>query len=169
MGRARKRVNKYKRGHQLSEAEKGRVVGLCQALGNISEVRRLTRYAKGTIRYLKDRFEASESIARKVGSGRKRKTTSREDRLIAIAVKRDRSSSGNSIRKDLNITHVTERTVRRRIQTDVGFASYCKTKKPFISETNRISRLQWARDHQEWTIEQWRKVLCTDSLPLYWS
>jgi DDE superfamily endonuclease/Transposase/Helix-turn-helix domain len=43
-----------------------------------------------------------------------------------------------------------------------GIQSHVARKKPFISEENRLKRLQWARDHRNWTKEQWRRVLWTD-------
>lgn len=43
-----------------------------------------------------------------------------------------------------------------------GYKRYVARKKPPITEKNRVLRLQWARDHEHWTAEQWSKVLWTD-------
>jgi hypothetical protein len=34
--------------------------------------------------------------------------------------------------------------------------------KPPISERNRTARLQWAIEHSNWTIDQWKKILWSD-------
>jgi hypothetical protein len=43
-----------------------------------------------------------------------------------------------------------------------GFKCHLSAKKPFLSERNRVKRLQWARDHLHWTPQQWRSVLWSD-------
>jgi len=49
--------------------------------------------------------------------------------------------------------------------TETGFASYWQTKKPFISADNRKRRISWAREHQQWSEQQWRQVLCSEESP----
>jgi transposase len=39
-------------------------------------------------------------------------------------------------------------------------------KKPFISEKNRVARLNWANTHSTWPIEKWRSVLWSDETPI---
>ncbi len=42
------------------------------------------------------------------------------------------------------------------------FQQYIARTKPPISECNRQLRLTWAREHLDWTKEQWNKILWTD-------
>lgn len=44
----------------------------------------------------------------------------------------------------------------------LGFQRRVARKKPPISEVSRQSRLQWAQDHLNWNLEQWRSILWTD-------
>lgn len=37
--------------------------------------------------------------------------------------------------------------------------------KPFVSEKNRKSRLQFAKDHLTWTVDDWKRVLWSDEVP----
>jgi len=43
-----------------------------------------------------------------------------------------------------------------------GFHRRPAMRKPLITETNRLHRLAWAREHVQWTIEQWYQILWTD-------
>ena len=43
--------------------------------------------------------------------------------------------------------------------------SYWKTVKPLTSDTNRTNRKRWCRAHQQWTGEQWRRVLWSGESP----
>ena len=35
-------------------------------------------------------------------------------------------------------------------------------KKPLLSAANVVSRVQWGRDHRDWTDEDWKRVLWSD-------
>lgn len=43
-----------------------------------------------------------------------------------------------------------------------GFDRYSAVRKPKLTEKHAAARLQWARDHEHWTIEQWLQILWTD-------
>ena len=43
-----------------------------------------------------------------------------------------------------------------------GYRRYLAMRKPPLSEANRVARLAWAREHINWTIEQWRSILWSD-------
>ena len=50
----------------------------------------------------------------------------------------------------------------RREPKEMGLRSCVVTSKPLISEANRMRRLQFAKDHKDWTVEQWKHVLWSD-------
>ena len=97
--------------------------------------------------------------------GRKRKTTSMEDRMIVREVKRNRFTNAPIIRRELQFEHLSARTVQRRISESGEFASYWAAQKPFISKKNRVARLKWAKDHLHWTLDQWSRVMWSDESP----
>ena len=69
------------------------------------------------------------------------------------------ASARDTIRKlELN---VLENTVRRHLD-DAGLYSYSAAKKPFKSEKNRKARLEFAKAHRNWTVEQWRRIVWSD-------
>lgn len=44
----------------------------------------------------------------------------------------------------------------------MNFFSAIKEKKPFISQRNKRKRFNWAKSHQYWTIDDWRRVVFSD-------
>ncbi|KAG0973332.1 hypothetical protein G6F28_013103 [Rhizopus arrhizus] len=42
------------------------------------------------------------------------------------------------------------------------FHSSIKKKKPFLTKAHMQHRLEWAKKHQDWTVEEWRKVVFSD-------
>jgi len=81
-------------------------------------------------------------------------------------VKKNPRITGNEIKEILEITDIPERTIRRRIRSDSEFASYWKTKKPYISKKNSYKRLQFARDHLKCKEQDWHMVLWSGESPI---
>ncbi len=56
---------------------------------------------------------------------------------------------------------ISTRTMQRELK-GLGLNSCVALRKPLISEANRKKRLQFAREHKDWTLEQWKKVMWSD-------
>ena len=59
------------------------------------------------------------------------------------------------------IWNCSEKAIANALKSE-GFFRRVARKKPPISEANRIKRLTWAKEHLDWTIEQWAMILWTD-------
>lgn len=114
--------------------------------------------------YMKYLLEG-KTTTRRIGSGRPRLTTRREDAMIVREVKKDRFITSNEVKENLPQLRVGTRTIQRRITESNIFKSYFATKKPFISATNRNKRFEWAKAHLNWTIDQWKTVIFSDESP----
>ena len=111
------------------------------------------------------RYRATGSIARKKGSGRKKKFDVRLRRRIIREVRRNRFISVSDLRNNLGIQDCCDQTIRDIIRSSGGFNSYWAVRKPFISAANRVRRVQWAQEHLNWSLNEWRKVLWSDESP----
>jgi hypothetical protein len=101
---------------------------------------------------------------RKPRSGRPRLSSVREDRILERICKRNRFSNST----DLSVAwegstgvKASASIVRRRL-CSLGLKASRPVKKPLLTRVMKKKRLQWARNHSEWTREDWRKVLFTD-------
>ena len=110
------------------------------------------------------RWCAGEGPGRRDGSGRPRKTTSRTDRKLVIACKRNRFEPVPKLTVAWNFgsgADCSVRTAYRRL-AKAGIQSYRPAVRIPLSPTHRTVRKQWCRDHLTWTQEQWRSVLWSD-------
>ena len=63
--------------------------------------------------------------------------------------------------KDQIATSISTHTVCCRAH-DLGFNNRVAVKKPFLSDSHQERWLQFAKEHESWTVDQWRSVLWTD-------
>lgn len=100
--------------------------------------------------------------------GRPRKTTRRDDRAIARRADALDEPSTRTIAAEIKTEHssasISKETVRRRLKEE-GEVARRRLPKPRLTKKQMKARLQWAREHLEWTQEQWDRVLWSDESP----
>lgn len=117
-----------------------------------------------TLRDAIARYRQSGSLTRRPGSGRPRATSERDDRFIAGSVLRNRHITSVEVRQrlqEVRDVRVSAQTVRNRLK-HMKLNARRPVRVPRLLPRHRRMRLQFARDHQQWTIDQWSKVLFTD-------
>jgi len=95
----------------------------------------------------------------------KRKTTEREDRYIQRALKQNQWTPLQDISSIVNIPVSRQTIARRRDEADLG--SYIAVQKPGLRPENIKARLEWALRYQNWTVEDWKKVIWSDESSLW--
>lgn len=110
------------------------------------------------------RFRETGTYVRRAGQGRKRRTSSRDDRFIRLRVRRNPRLTAVQARHELEAVRgvtVSERTVRRRFE-EAGLGSFVPAKAPRLEVNHRRNRLTFAQEHRLWNADQWSKVLFSD-------
>ncbi|CAH2087759.1 unnamed protein product [Euphydryas editha] len=78
--------------------------------------------------------------------------------------KMNRKLTAPEIQMRFNESHgkqISVSVVMERLQK-AGLNGRISTKKPLLRRGNRKERLEWARVHKDWTVENWKQVLWTD-------
>ncbi|KAH9381810.1 hypothetical protein HPB48_016334 [Haemaphysalis longicornis] len=88
-------------------------------------------------------------------------TTEDEDMAIVTAVADGRTATAREIKNSAGLDVVSATTVKRRLP-EAGLKSRAAVQKPIVSEANKQKRLEFAREHQQWTEDHWGKVVFTD-------
>ena len=57
--------------------------------------------------------------------------------------------------------NLSARTVRRRL-LEVGLKGCKARKKPYLSQANMKKRLEFAKKHENWTPDDWGKIVWSD-------
>lgn len=128
------------------------------------EVAAILNVPRTTLRFALKRYRETGLYTRRPGSGRVRCTSARDDRFIILAVLRNRFLTAVEIRRRLQATRgviVSERTIRRRME-ERDLRAQRPARGPELERQHRTARLRFARQHVNWTNDQWSKVLFTD-------
>lgn len=56
---------------------------------------------------------------------------------------------------------MSKRTIQRRLN-ESGLYGRIAAHKPFVSKKNVLARIRFAKEHVDWTLEQWKNVLWSD-------
>lgn len=144
--------------------EAAQVVALMQAGVRQCVVARQLHLSRHAVRRVFQRFEETGGYVRRHGSGRRRCTSERDDRFIVSASLRNRFNNAVELQQRLQQarrTSVSASTVRRRLR-EQNIRPYRAATAPKLTAAHRRDRLQFARDHLNWTLQQWRTVLFSD-------
>jgi transposase len=125
-----------------------------------------TKYClnKSVVSRLIKRFRERGHLQSIKKSGRPKKTTPRLDRAILNISKNDPFLSSRRIGAQIEETMgviVTSRTIRNRL-IEAQLFGRRPAKKPLLSNKNRKARLAFAREHLNWTMNDWKKVIFSD-------
>ena len=146
-------------------------------IGGIIELHRSTEYSNRRIADMTmvgrrqvdcvvSKYKNGQPLGRpQPGSGRPRRTTAREDRLLIRAILKDREITIHQIKVTINREDLSDDTIARRISELTNMKSYWKVLKPFVNEFQRHRRVNWCLAHRNWTVQQWRAVIWSDESP----
>ena len=105
----------------------------------------------------------SATPPRKGKSGRKRKTSLREDIFVMRQSKLDLGKTSFNLLRDLALTEteITASAVRKRLITG-GRKIIRPAKKQLLTDTMKKKRYEWVKKHKTWTIDHWKNAMFTD-------
>jgi transposase len=141
---------------------RSRALGLIQGdRHSLSEISHITNIPLGTLGDLKKR----NTPLNKVRSGRPVKLSDRHKRQIVMHITRNHESrrlSLMSIIHDLQL-EVSDRTLKRTLKS-LGYNHRIARRRPFLKKLDRKRRLQFAKRHAHFTIEDWKAFIWTDEM-----
>ncbi|KAJ8737451.1 hypothetical protein PYW08_000046 [Mythimna loreyi] len=110
------------------------------------------------------RYRETGLFTRRSGSGRNRVTSERDDRFIVTTSLRNRRLNAFQLQQRFRVVRrvaVSDSTIRRRLK-DRGLVPHKPANGPKLTADHRRARLNFAREHLNWSYLQWSKVLFSD-------
>ncbi|KAL0895252.1 hypothetical protein ABMA27_011406 [Loxostege sticticalis] len=131
----------------LTPAQVAQAVALINQGLTQREVATVLNVPRSSMQNALKRYQETGRYTRRPDSGGVRCTSARVDRFIRLQIARG--------------VNVSERTIRRRME-EVNLRARRPARGTELLRQHRVARLQFARDHANWTHEQWARVLFTD-------
>jgi transposase len=150
--------------HYIPSPVKIALVNAVKGGQRISHVARIFNFPQKTVDNIVKRSEARGTVSRALKSGRPKKTSKRQDKLIYRLSTADPHKTAVDITTELKKHYAVNlhvSTTKRRLK-GMGLHGRHGVKKPFVSKKNQIARLEFARAHLNWTTVDWSKILWSD-------
>ena len=145
---------------KLSEKVKREMIHLLKTGYGQREVSRMLKIPKTTVL----RHAKEQGIKSPPKKGRPKTLTSRDENFIVKEISSGRIPNATKMSKEIkdkfNIS-VSSKTISRVLKKK-GFKSAEKKEKPQLSKKNVKERLDFAKAHQYWTLDDWKRVIFSD-------
>ncbi|GFV66181.1 transposable element Tc1 transposase [Trichonephila clavipes] len=110
------------------------------------------------------KIEEGRKITDTARGGRVRSTTPAEDRYIVLSAKRNKRTTAQQVANQFLAASgkkISRKTVARRLRGGGLYARRPVVCVP-LTRQHRTARLQWCREHHNWTEQDWECVLFSD-------
>uniref|UniRef100_A0A914X412 Transposase Tc1-like domain-containing protein n=1 Tax=Plectus sambesii TaxID=2011161 RepID=A0A914X412_9BILA len=97
--------------------------------------------------------------------GRPRGTGERTDRKLIMELKEDPKRTAPEVLAAASAPEISISAVQRRLR-EKGLYGRVAAHKPYVSKMSTEKRRKFAKEHLQWTTEDWKKVLWTDESKL---
>ncbi|GFU31511.1 transposable element Tc1 transposase [Trichonephila clavipes] len=150
--------------HYIDDFMRGRIIGKIEEGRKITDVAREFDIAHSVVSRLWKSFKTTGKCSRRHVGGRVRSTTPAENRYIVLSAKRNRHTTAQQVANQFLAAsgkQISRKTVARRLR---GGGLYAR--RPvlcvLLTRQHRTARLQWCREHHNWTEHDWACVLFSD-------
>ncbi|GFW75797.1 transposable element Tcb2 transposase [Trichonephila clavipes] len=148
--------------HHIDDFKRGRIIGKIEEGRKITDVAREFDIAHSVVPRLWKSFKTTGMCSRRHGGGRR--TTPAEDRYIVLSAKRNRRTTAQQVANQFLAAsgkQISRKTVARRLRGGGLYARRPVVCAP-LTRQHRTARLQWCREHHNWTEQDWACVLFSD-------
>ncbi|GFT68439.1 transposable element Tcb2 transposase [Trichonephila clavipes] len=150
--------------HDIDDFMRGRIIGKIEEGRKITDVAREFDIAHSVVSRLGKSFKTTGMCSRRHGGGRVRSTTPAEDRYIVLSAKRNRRTTSQQVANQFLAAsgkQISRKTVARRLREGGLYARRPVVCVP-LTRQHRTARLQWCREHHNWTEQDWACVLFSE-------
>ncbi|GFW80402.1 transposable element Tcb2 transposase [Trichonephila clavipes] len=150
--------------HHIDDFMRGRIIGKIEEGRKITDVAREFDIAHSVVSRLWKSFKNTGMCSRRHGGGRVRSTTPAKDRYIVLSAKRNRRTTAQQVANQFLAASgkpISRKTVTRRLRGGGLYARRPVVCVP-LTRQHRTARLQWGREHHNWTEQDWACVLFSD-------
>ena len=136
---------------------KGQILGQAKAGLTSSQISRNLKLPRTSVRDILGRLNTDSAGVNKPRSGRLSILSPRDNRALIRYVRHDPKVTWRQIKTDTGLDFDTG-TLRRTLKIN-EISHWLALKRPKLTSEIALLRLNWAENHKNWTVEEWRKII----------
>ncbi|GBN96360.1 hypothetical protein AVEN_44547-1 [Araneus ventricosus] len=149
----------------LNEFDRGQIVMARRVGTSITETARLVGCSRSAVVSIHAKWiNEGDTSSRRQGVGRPRVIKEKGRRRLFRLVKQNRRQTVAQLTAQYNAgpsASVSEHTVQRTL-LNMGLCNRRPTHVFLLTKRHRQLHLQWAREHRNWTMDEWKRVAWSD-------
>jgi transposase len=152
---------KYQR---IGEDKRIQIIVLRESGCTLKDISRQTKVKQRTVRSVLHKWKTHHTIQDLPKTGRPSSIDDRTRRRLARMAQSGEVSTATElahVAASHGIVHTSASTVRRTLHQE-GLQAMHMIKKPLLTRQHKRKRLEFAKAHREWTVEQWKQVIFSD-------
>src|SRR5438876_5456792 len=145
----------------LSTAQTNHILSLLDSGKSVYQIQSSTHFGLGTISRLHSKH--CSSLQKSLG-GCPPKLSPANTRHAIHLIRTGKAENAAQVTKplqDIINQPLSTKTVHRHLKK-AGLKTVVKCKRPLLTKCQKKERLDWAISHQDWTVEDWKKVIWSD-------
>ncbi|GFW40810.1 transposable element Tcb2 transposase [Trichonephila clavipes] len=150
--------------HHIDDFMRGRTIGKIEEGRKITDVAREFDIAHSVVSRLWKSFKTTIMCSRRHGGSRVRNTTPANKKYIVLSAKRSRRTTAQLVANQFLAAsgkQISRKTVAKRLRGGGLYARRPVVCVP-LTRQHHTARLQWCREHHNWTEQDWACVLFSD-------
>jgi len=145
---------------ELSLLTKGEISGQAQLDLKSTQIGRNLNVPRTTVQCVLRRLQTTPSGANEPRSGRPISITPRAVRILLRQLRSEPKITWRQLKTNTGID-LDARTLNATLRAH-GISHWLALKRPKLTPEAARLRLKWAKTHEDWTVDQWRKVIWSD-------
>ena len=162
-----KKMDKENKSHkrkELSEFERGEVIGLLEESCSERKISKLLDIPKSTVHDTIKKFSETGTTENFFQPGRPRILNELNSQQLKKIIQDEPRATASQIQEEFqeetNLP-VSVKTIRREIY-NLGFSLCVAAHKPLLNDIQKQNRLNWCMERRDWSIRRWKNVIWSD-------
>ena len=154
------------RGEEISEAIRNQTVGIRKCDKSFVWIGEQFDLEPDTVRKIYNRWEATGTCTNAPRSGRPTILNKHDVRRLKAYIITDRETRREPLKELVQHCNldISTKTLSRTISDIIGMGRRVERKRCFLTKQQQKNRLEFAKKHIHWTLEEWRRVAFTDEM-----
>ncbi|RYH28514.1 hypothetical protein EON65_11920 [archaeon] len=153
-----------RRYHRVTEDKRIQIIALREQSNTLKEISLKTKVRLKTVHAVLHKWNLHHTIQDLSRKGRPAEVDDRTRRRLARMTQSGEVSTASELAllaASHDTTHISASIARRMLHHE-GLHAMHMIKKPLLTREHKRKRLEFARTHRDWTVQQWKQVIFSD-------